>query len=98
MAGLLGGFISSTAVAFTFARFSRQYPNASFPLAVGVVAACTVLNLRVLVAVVVLRPLLAAALLPYLVAPFLVGAIIGPSLSDTASTRPRCKLHRTHFK
>ena len=76
VAGLLGGFVSSTAVAFTFARTSRQYPNASFPLAVGVVAACTVLNLRVLVAVAVLRPLLAAALLPYLVAPFLVGAIM----------------------
>lgn len=76
LAGLLGGFVSSTAVAFTFARTSREDQRASFPLAIGVVAACTVMNLRVLVATAILRPALAVALTPYLVAPFLVGSII----------------------
>jgi uncharacterized membrane protein (DUF4010 family) len=75
-AGLLGGFVSSTAVAFAFARKSRQEPSLSFPLSVGVVAACSVMNLRVLAATVVLRPALAAALVRYLAAPFLVGTII----------------------
>jgi uncharacterized membrane protein (DUF4010 family) len=76
VAGLLGGFVSSTAVAFTFARLSRQDRNLSFPLSVGVVAACSVMTLRVLVATAVLRPALALALIPYLAVPFLVGAII----------------------
>jgi uncharacterized membrane protein (DUF4010 family) len=74
VAGLIGGFISSTAVTFTFARTSRSEHDASFPLAVGVVAACTVMNLRILVATAVLRTDLAIALIPYLLAPFLVGA------------------------
>lgn len=76
IAGLLGGLVSSTAVAFTFARISRQERNFSFPLAIGVVAACTVMNLRVLLATTILKPSLAAALVPYLAAPFLVGAVI----------------------
>ena len=76
MAGLLGGFVSSTAVAFTFARLSREDRNSSLPLSVGVVAACSVMNLRVLAATAILRPALAWALLPYLAAPFLVGTII----------------------
>jgi uncharacterized membrane protein (DUF4010 family) len=76
VAGLLGGFVSSTAVAFTFARTSRQEQSVSFPLALGVVAACTVMILRVLIATAILRPPLAAALVPYLAAPFLVGTVI----------------------
>ncbi len=76
VAGLLGGFVSSTAVAFTFSRLSREDRNFSFPLSVGVVAACTVMNLRVMVATAILRPGLAWALLPYLAAPFLVGTIV----------------------
>lgn len=74
--GLIGGFVSSTAVAFAFARASRQERESSFPLSVGVIAACTIMNLRVLAATAILRPALALALIPYLVAPFLVGAII----------------------
>jgi uncharacterized membrane protein (DUF4010 family) len=76
VAGLLGGFVSSTAVAFTFARMTRREPDSSFPLSVGVVAACSVMNLRVLAATVILRPELAAVLIRYLMAPFLVGTII----------------------
>ena len=74
--GLLGGFVSSTAVAFTFARISRQARDFSFPLSVGVVAACSIMNLRVLVATAILRPALAIVLIRYLAAPFLVGTII----------------------
>ena len=76
VAGLLGGFVSSTAVTFAFARISRQERDSSFPLSLGVVAACSVMNLRVLVATAILRPALALALIPYLAAPFLVGAIM----------------------
>jgi uncharacterized membrane protein (DUF4010 family) len=76
VSGLLGGFVSSTAVAFAFARISRQEREFAFPLSVGVVAACSVMNLRVLAATAILRPALALALIPYLVAPFLVGTII----------------------
>ncbi len=76
LAGLLGGLVSSTAVAFTFSRTSRRETGFSFPLAVGVVGACTLMNLRVLLASLVLRPSLALALVPYLAAPFLIGALI----------------------
>ena len=76
IAGLLGGFVSSTAVTFSFARLSRQERDFSFPLSVGVVAACSVMNLRVLAAAAILRPTLAVALIPYLAAPFLAGTII----------------------
>jgi uncharacterized membrane protein (DUF4010 family) len=76
VAGLLGGLVSSTAVAFTFARTSRGAKNYGLPLALGVVAACTAMNIRVLVATAVLRPRLALALVPYLAAPFLVGTVI----------------------
>jgi uncharacterized membrane protein (DUF4010 family) len=76
VAGLLGGFVSSTAVTFTFARLSRQERDFSFPLSVGVVAACSVMNLRVLAAAAILRPTLAVALIPYLAAPFLVGTVV----------------------
>lgn len=76
VAGLLGGFVSSTTVAFTFARISRLAQEFSFPLSIGVVAACSIMNLRVLVATAILRPALAMVLIRYLAAPFLVGTII----------------------
>ncbi len=74
--GLLGGFVSSTAVAFTFSRLSQKDRDLAFPLSIGVVAACSIMNLRVLAATAILRPALALALIPYLAAPFLAGAII----------------------
>ena len=75
VAGLLGGLISTTNVTMTFSRMSRSHATLSVPLAAGVVAACTVLLLRVLVATVVLDRSLALALWPYLIAPFAVGAV-----------------------
>ena len=75
LAGLLGGMVSSTNVAFTFARLSRAEERARAPLALGVVAACTVLFLRVLTATTVLNAPLTRALLPYFAVPFLVGVM-----------------------
>jgi uncharacterized membrane protein (DUF4010 family) len=75
VAGLLAGMVSSTNATFTFARMSRQDANLSAPLAVGTVAACTMLFPRVLAATFVLNHRVAVALLPYLAAPFLLGLV-----------------------
>lgn len=75
VAGLLGGFVSSTGVTLAFARRSRHERALATGLAAGVSAACTVMFVRVLVATAILHPALAAALVPYLVLPLLVGAI-----------------------
>lgn len=76
LTGLLGGVISSTAVTFGFARYSRQFPTAAAALAAGVVAACTVLVPRVLVISSVLNPDVAGALLPYVVPAGVIGAAV----------------------
>lgn len=74
LTGLLGGVISSTAVTFGFARYSRQYPHTAAALASGVIAACTVLVPRVLVISSVLNPEVATRLLPFVVPAGLIGA------------------------
>ena len=74
VAGLLGGIVSSTSVTLSFSRASRTEDSAfGRPLAFGVIAACTVLFIRVMAAVSVLYAPLAAALVPLVAAPFLVG-------------------------
>ena len=75
LAGLLGGLISSTNVTFTFARLSRHEAALARPLAMGVIAACTMLFPRVLLAACVLNLAIARLLLPYLAAPFVIGAV-----------------------
>ena len=75
VAGLLAGIVSSTNATFTFARLSHREPSLSAPLAVGTVAACTVLFPRVFIAASVLNWDVARALTPYLAAPFLFGLI-----------------------
>jgi uncharacterized membrane protein (DUF4010 family) len=77
VAGLLGGLVSSTSVTLAFSRASRR-ENASVgqPLAFGVVAACTVLFIRVMVVTGVLWAPLALRLLPLFAAPFLVGVLV----------------------
>jgi uncharacterized membrane protein (DUF4010 family) len=65
VAGILGGLISSTSVAFTFSRLSRSERDQGAELAVGVVGASTILFLRVLAGTLVLNPDLARAVLPY---------------------------------
>jgi uncharacterized membrane protein (DUF4010 family) len=74
VAGILGGMMSSTAVAFTFSRLSRSQPKQSGSLAIGVVGASTVLFLRVLAAALTLNPPLARTAAPYFALPFLAGA------------------------
>jgi len=76
IAGLIGGLVSSTAVTLTFARRSRAEPEASAGLAAGVVAACTVLVVRVEVVTLVLNPATAWALAPYLLLPLAAGALL----------------------
>lgn len=75
LAGLLGGLISSTSVTWSFARASRQAAGGTrLALAYGVIAACTMLYLRMAIATAVLRVDLTVALWPFLTLPFLVGA------------------------
>jgi len=62
--GLLGGLISSTAVTLGFSRQSRAEPEHARGLALGVIAACTVLLGRVLVVTAVLSLSTALALCP----------------------------------
>jgi uncharacterized membrane protein (DUF4010 family) len=76
VAGLLAGMVSSTNATFTFARMSRRDAELSGPLAVGTVAACTMLFPRVLAATFVLDRRVAFAVLPYLAAPFLLGMLV----------------------
>jgi uncharacterized membrane protein (DUF4010 family) len=76
IAGLLGGLVSSTAVALTFARASRSLPVFAASLALGVVAACTTLVPRVLVVALVMSPPVAARLFPYLLPAAVAGAVV----------------------
>jgi uncharacterized membrane protein (DUF4010 family) len=76
LAGLLGGLISSTLVTMQFARRSRDEPSHAGALALGVVAACTVLPARLLVILGVLSPPVGQAAIRYLVPPAAVGAVI----------------------
>ena len=71
--GLLAGIVSSTNATLTFARHSRSEPGVARPLAVGAVAACTMLFPRVFVALLVLNVDVAMALAPYIAAPVAVG-------------------------
>jgi uncharacterized membrane protein (DUF4010 family) len=87
--GLLGGLVSSTAVALTFSRRSREEPALAAPLALGVVAACTVLIPRLLVISAMLRPAVAVAALPILAPVFLAGAaVVGVAIWRESDTRP----------
>ncbi|HEX4933671.1 MAG TPA: DUF4010 domain-containing protein [Gemmatimonadaceae bacterium] len=78
--GALGGVISSTAVTLQFSRLSRVRPDLGEALAIGVVAASTVLLPRVLVLSLVLAPSVAMALLPYLAPPFVAGLLVTGTL------------------
>ena len=70
IAGLLGGLVSSTSVTLTFARLSQLHPAQATPLAAGVIAASTVMFVRIAIAVTVIDPSVLPMLARYLVAPF----------------------------
>lgn len=74
ISGLVGGLVSSTAVVLQFSRRSRDEPAHAIALARGVVAACTVVPLRLLAIIAALTPAVAVASLKYLIAPAVVGA------------------------
>lgn len=74
LSGLLGGLISSTNVTLSFARTSATQPQSGYPLALGVITACTVMFVRVAVATALLNPTLALTLLPYVSPPAAIGA------------------------
>lgn len=72
LTGLIGGMISSTQVALSFSRDSRDRPESHFPLFGGVMAATAVSMVRVCVLCLLLRPRLAIATLGYIAAPLLI--------------------------
>lgn len=74
--GALGGLISSTAVTLTFARLSRSDEAQGVSLARGVIAACTVLVIRVLVVSAVLNPEVTLGLAPLVAPAFAVGLLM----------------------
>ena len=71
--GLLGGLVSSTAVTLTFSRESRAVPQYAASLALGVVAACTVLIPRVFAISLALNRPVAFRLIPYLTPAAVIG-------------------------
>ncbi|MFN0106201.1 MAG: MgtC/SapB family protein [Bryobacteraceae bacterium] len=73
LTGFLGGLISSTNVTWTFSKLSRREQGLAGPLALGVVAACTVMYFRVFTALLVLERRMAFDVLPYLAIPAAVG-------------------------
>ena len=75
VAGLLGGLVSSTSVTLTYARLSREVGTDGRRLASGALAACSVLLVRVALAVAVLNAALLPDLVPLLVAPLAVGLV-----------------------
>ncbi len=75
LAGLLGGLISSTAVTLHFSRDSRAPRALGGALAVGVIAACTLLLVRVAILAGVLNPPVGVGSIPYLWIPFAVGLV-----------------------
>jgi uncharacterized membrane protein (DUF4010 family) len=67
--------MSSTSVTLTYSRESRTHPAAGIALGAGVLAACTVLIPRVMVASSVLAPGMLRALAAYFALPFAAGVL-----------------------
>jgi len=76
LTGFLGGLISSTLVTLQFARRSREEPEHGAALALGVVAACTVLPVRVSLVTLLLSPPVAGQAAPLLAAPLAAGVVL----------------------
>lgn len=85
--GLLGGLVSSTLVTLQFSRRSQQEPESGSALALGVVAACTVLPFRVAAVSAIIDPHVAFLLLPYL-APLAVAGVATLILAVRRGTSP----------
>ncbi len=84
--GALAGLLSSTLVTLQFSRISRQEPQHARGLALGVMAACTVLPLRVMVVSAALNPATALQVAFMAVPVLIVGALFSVYLyRDSAS-------------
>jgi len=70
VAGLLGGLVSSTAVTLSFSREARARTELGGALALGVMAACAVMYVRMTLVTSALNAALGQAALPLLAAPF----------------------------
>ncbi len=81
---LLGGLVSSTAVTLSYSRFARSAPDSTRLFAAGVVGACAIMPLRVLVVATVIHPPLLARLAVPLVAMAAATAIGMVVLAGTA--------------
>jgi len=75
LAGILGGMVSSTAVALQFSRESRRDGSSHDALAVGVIGACAALLPRITIVTLALRPSLAPAVAAALLPAFVAGAL-----------------------
>jgi uncharacterized membrane protein (DUF4010 family) len=62
LAGLIGGFVSSTSVALAFSRKSKESKSPSFFYAVGIIVACTIMFPRILFEVYIVNANLASQL------------------------------------
>ena len=76
IAGMLGGIISSTLVTLNFSRESRTDESARRPLALGVIASCTVLPVRVAFLSMILNRQVGLAVLPHLAVSIAVGLLL----------------------
>jgi uncharacterized membrane protein (DUF4010 family) len=74
--GLLGGMISSTAVAFTFSRKSKELKGLSLNFAAGIILASTIMFPRILVIVLVFSKSLLGKLWIPLLLPTIAGILI----------------------
>ncbi len=76
LAGFLGGLVSSTNVALTFARLSHREAALAGPLALGVLAASTLMFLRILTASALLNTSMTLDLAWLFALPVLAGLVI----------------------
>lgn len=76
LAGLFGGIVSSTLVTLNFARESRSESGTGRALALGVIAACTVLPVRVAILTTIVNRQIGIAVLPYLAIAFVAGLLL----------------------
>jgi uncharacterized membrane protein (DUF4010 family) len=74
--GALGGLVSSTLVTLNFSRQSRREPESAIPLAIGTVAACTILVPRILAITMILNPALLSRAALGLAPTFFTGVLL----------------------
>jgi uncharacterized membrane protein (DUF4010 family) len=90
--GALGGLVSSTMVTLSFSRQSRHEPQSATALALGTIAACTILVPRILAITLILNPGLfaraALGLAPVLIAGVLLVLLAWKHLSSRAPGSP----------